>query len=123
MRAVKLLNLSPILLTVVAALWLMLTGCGSAVDPAGELTVSLQVQTERDLPTFWFNLDRRELTVEGRGETRTIAWVPGQEAAIKAEAGDKITFSAYDPSGQRGAGGEAIVGKEKRVVIPVREVL
>jgi hypothetical protein len=119
MRAVKPLYLKAILLTFGASLWLMLSACGT--NPQDALVVAVQLPAEANPETFWFGLDRRELTIEGEGDPRTVAWSQGGTAEVSAKAGEKITLTAYNSANQVIVRGEARVGKQKRVTIPVSQ--
>jgi len=118
MPTVKPLYLKAILLTWGACLWLMLSACGAA-PAADALVVRLSAPDGEQTESFLEGFTRRELTVEKEGKVETIAWLQGSTAELKFDAGAKITFSAYDEAGVRRVGGEAIVGTEKLVTIPL----
>jgi hypothetical protein len=121
MHAVKPLHLKAILLIIGAALWLMLSACGKGPE-ADALRVRLELPAGQDPEVFWFGLDRKELTLTGENGTRRLDWRPGSYAEVDARAGEEITFSAYDAGGEARVRGEARVGQEKSVTIPVRQL-
>lgn len=118
MRPVKSFYCRSLLLTLVATLWLTLSGCGSPAD-GDALVVRLSAPNGEEAETFLAGFERRELTLEGDKSAETIPWIPGSRAELKADAGQKITFSAYDELGRRRVGGEATVGEEKVVILPI----
>lgn len=125
MRAsVKPLNLQYALLILGTILWLSLTACGKL--PAGNnevLSITLQIPNNEDPELFWYGLEQKTLTLEYKGERREYSWGSGQAVSAETHDGEKITFSAFDAVGDLRVTGEATVGKEKRVSVPLRRVL
>ena len=100
--------------------WLMLAGCGSADSP---LSVGLELPAESNADLFWYDVERRELKVSGKGNAQTIPWASGGLAEVEAREGDVLTFSGYDRLGELRVAGTATVSKEKRVLVPLRRTL
>ncbi|RZA02532.1 MAG: hypothetical protein EOP11_16655 [Proteobacteria bacterium] len=121
MRAVKPLYLKAILLTFGSALWLMLSACGSATAPENALTISIELP-EGETDDFWLGVEKRTLTFEKEGERREIAYAPGSSADLPCDEGEKITFSGFTAEGILIVAGQAVVGPQKRVSIPVKLV-
>ena len=111
------------MLIVGTILWLTLTACGKASGESDSLSINLQIPQGEDPELFWYGLDRKLLTLEHEGERREYPWASGQNLSVETREDEKITFSAYDSVGDLRITGEATVGKEKRVSVPLRRVL
>lgn len=106
---------------VVAAL---LSACGRGEHGASDaLSVSLQVPAgESEL--FWYGVEGRRLKVSRAGKIlQETAWNSGQALDLALEAGDELVFEGLDSDGRVVISGQASVGEEKKVSIPLRRIL
>lgn len=110
------------ILTVLGA---VLPCCGSVTQSKNEnLALRLAVPDGEDPALFWFGVAKRTLTVTpSGGDATTVDWKDGGSREISLRAGDKLTFQGADEKGRLLVEGEAVVGEEKSLTIPLRRVL
>ena len=103
----------------------LLTGCGSVTQSKSErLVLQLGVPAGEDPSLFWFGVTKKTLRIGGEhGDPTTVPWQEGQTPELSLREGDKIEFIGSDTSDRVLVSGEARVGGEKSLTIPLRRVL
>lgn len=101
-----------------------LVACGSGSPASDGLELALAIPSEESADVFWFGVERREITIkENDPKARTLVWATGLQVEEDLRRGDRIVFRGFDGRGRLVVWGEAVVGEEKTVSVPLRRVL
>jgi hypothetical protein len=102
----------------------VLTGCGKdGADASMEYSVVLEGAGGKSSAEMLRHLTHQVLRIEGREGIRELKWSPRTHQRVEFEVGDELVFAAFDGAGTLTVEGRARVGGEKRISIPLREVL
>jgi hypothetical protein len=107
-----------------AALTLQCCGQGVTRSKTGSLEIFLQLPQGEDPSLFWYGVHSKSLRwIPEKGTSQEERWEIGTKAPWDPSEGDLIEFLGKDESGRLVVTGEAKVGEEKKVTLPLRRVL
>lgn len=101
---------------------LALVGCGKE-RAADALQVQVAVVGEESHELFWFGVVRKEVEIRGREGSWVVPWQAGAWHNEPLREGDSLQFRGFDEAGRLLVSGDATIGPEKRISIPIRRVL
>lgn len=113
-------------LFVLTACSLAAVGCGRKEEgqKRDALSVSLQLPEGEQPDLFWYGVEKRSMVLErDQNPVREWIWQDGTGLNIEVDAEDQIRFRGLDRQGRILVEGTALVGKEKKISIPLRRVL
>lgn len=109
--------------TLMVVLVLALSSCGR-MTRSESLEVFLALPEGEDPGRFWFAVETRSIQVRnGKGETTNFPFAEGAPIQVDLKKGDRIVFAGVDHQGRLLVTGEASVGDEKKISVPLRRVL
>ena len=101
---------------------IFLVACGKGGDASKALSVNLAIPADYTEANFWLGVTQKKLIVEPKsGDKHELAW--GNAADMDLHKGDHLRFEGSGPSGDLLVFGEADVGDENTVSIPVQRAL
>ena len=100
-------------------------GCGRGKHDASDaLQVDLALPEGVQSEVFWFGVERKVLRVEKQGKSpKELPWNSNQTLELDLDADDRLIFQGYDSESRIVVLGDAKVGKDKNIMIPLRRVL
>lgn len=104
----------------------ILFSCGkleTIVPGPGDLSIELQLPSSEDPGYFWDGVAKKTLRLKSESKDQEIDWSLGSRIELEVSEGDVFEFSGFDTWGNQVVRGQATVGSEKRVIIPIEKVL
>ena len=102
----------------------VIPACGPLTRGENGLSVSLKAPEGADPSLFWFGVTRKTLILSAEGEEdHVLNWEEGAGEEVNLREGDRLAFQGMDGKGEVLVEGSIIVGKEKKVTIPIGRVL